>query len=103
MKLQASSHWTRFAATPRTCSSWYAAHAVPAFFSSLSTLLIEQPTMRSIERIDEPSQSRVRIWARLASGSLFILRIYELLCFASSILCKQEDIFPCIIAETVYF
>ena len=34
-------------------------------------MLIEHPTVRSIQRMDMPSQSRGRIWVRVASGSLF--------------------------------
>ena len=38
----------------------------------LLTVLIDTPTTREIDRMDEPSQSMARIWMRLASGSLFI-------------------------------
>ena len=45
-------------------------------------VLIEHPTVRSIERIDIPSHRRVRICARLARGSLFMPHIYELISVA---------------------
>src|SRR5216683_3206765 len=71
-KLQISSHWTRFASTPRTALSWWASAASPASHSSLSTVLIETSATRLIDRIDEPSHSIERIWTRLVRGSLFM-------------------------------
>jgi hypothetical protein len=37
----------------------------PASTSSFVTVLIETPQIRDTERIDEPSQSIVRIWTRV--------------------------------------
>lgn len=39
---------------------------------SLEIVLIETPTTRDTERIDEPSTSMLRIWVRVAFGSLFM-------------------------------
>ena len=41
---------------------------------------------REIERRDEPSTSMERIWTRLARGSLFMPRVYEISCLPASIL-----------------
>jgi hypothetical protein len=38
----------------------------------LGDVLSDAPVIRSIARMDEPSQSIERIWARLATGSLFM-------------------------------
>jgi hypothetical protein len=45
------------------------------------------PTIRSIERIEGPSQRRVRIWARLAMGSLFMPLRFLLAYIALQALC----------------
>jgi hypothetical protein len=45
---------------------------MPAFRNSLSTASYEQSTTRQIDRIDDPSQSIDRIWARLCVSSLFM-------------------------------
>jgi hypothetical protein len=42
---------------------------------SLVTVLIDTPTTREIDRMEEPSTSMERIWTRFARGSLFILNI----------------------------
>ena len=39
----------------------------------LATVLIDTSARRETERIEAPSQSMARIWARLAIGSLFML------------------------------
>ena len=49
-------------------------------------MLIDTSAIRQIDRIEEPSQSIESICARLATVSLFICRVYELLCLPSSIL-----------------
>ena len=85
-KDQISSHWMREAFTSRTVSSWMVRQASPASTSSLETVLIDTSATRLIERMDDPSQSMARIWARVAIGSLFIYFLYELLCLASIIM-----------------
>jgi hypothetical protein len=63
-------------------------------------VLMETPTTREIDRMEEPSTSIERIWTRFSWGSLFMPSIYELLCLASSILFhllhseRFCDIFP---------
>ena len=69
---QISSTCTRRAFTPRTFSSWKAAHALPASTSSLDTVLIDTSATREIDRMDDPSQSMERIWTRVSRGSLFM-------------------------------
>src|SRR5262249_21382317 len=70
-----SSHCMRFALTLRTALSRKVAHVIPASTKSLVTVLIETPATHEIERRDEPSTSRVRIWTRFSNGSLFMLRM----------------------------
>lgn len=47
--------------------------------------MIDTSATREIDRIDDPSQSMVRIWTRVFRGSLFMPLLSELLCLASSI------------------
>ena len=49
-----------------------AAHASPASFRSLATVLMLAPVIRVIARMDIPSTSMARIWVRFDIGSLFI-------------------------------
>src|SRR5262249_44727703 len=81
---QISSTCTRLETTPRTFSSWKAAHASPASTSILPTVLMLTSTTREIDRMETPSQSIERIWTRFARGSLFMPLLYEPLCLASS-------------------
>jgi len=46
---------------PRTFSSWKAAHALPASTSNLETVLVETSATLEIDRIEDPSQSMLRI------------------------------------------
>src|SRR5690554_6899179 len=85
VKLQISSHWTRFDVTLRTSLSCRSAQNLPASTKSFETVLIDTSQMREIERMDDLSQSRVRIWTRVFRGSLFMPLISELLCLVSSI------------------
>jgi hypothetical protein len=78
----------REALTPITCSSWNAALNLPASIKSFATVLIDTSARRETERMDEPSHSILSIWARAFIDSLFMLKIYELLCVGSSILIK---------------
>ena len=54
----------RVSRSPRTCSSWYAAHALPASTSSFVAVLMEQPVLRVIDRRLTPSTSSFRILVR---------------------------------------
>jgi hypothetical protein len=48
---------------------------MPASIKSLVTVLIETPHTRVIERRDDPSTKRLRIWTRFSNGSLFMPRL----------------------------
>ncbi len=61
MKLQISSHWTRFDFTSRTVSSWKVAQAFPASTSSFDTVLMDTSASRETERMEAPSHSMARI------------------------------------------
>lgn len=63
----------RLDGTFRTCSSWNAAHARPASAWSLMIVLTAVSVIREIDRSDEPSTSILRIAARFAVLSLFVL------------------------------
>jgi hypothetical protein len=67
-----------------TFSSWKAAQASPASTKILPTVLIDTSTTREIDRMEAPSQSSERIWARLCGGSFFHAS-FTLLCLTSSI------------------
>jgi hypothetical protein len=47
-------------------------------------VLIETSTTREIERMDDPSQSIERIWARLSVGNLFMALTITLALYLSS-------------------
>src|ERR1700730_5916112 len=72
VKLQISSTWTRLAFTSRTCSLCKAAQTSPAASRSFETVLIDTSHTREIDRRDDPSQSKERIWARVSRDSLFV-------------------------------
>jgi hypothetical protein len=57
--------------TLRTLASWKPAQKRPASSRSFDTVLILTSAKRETERIEAPSQSMARIWARWATGSLF--------------------------------
>ena len=59
---------------PQTCSSWYAAQALPASTSSLMTVFLLAPVSRVTARIDElPSHEQVKDAERVPHvASLFI-------------------------------
>lgn len=52
--------------------------ASPASSNSFVTVLIDTSATRDTARMEEPSTSIERIWARFSRGSLFILKIYAL-------------------------
>ena len=60
---------------PRTCSSWYAAHAFPASVYNFATVLMLTPEIRVMARMLVPSTSIERICARFVVDSLFMGRI----------------------------
>src|SRR5687767_3904055 len=65
-----SPHCTLRAFTLRTLASWKASQASPAWISSLVTVLMLTSASLETERIEAPSQSIERIWARVSAGSL---------------------------------
>src|ERR1043166_1897555 len=58
----------------RLCNtrSWYSPQARPASISSRTTVFLLAPVNRVTARIDCPSQSRWRMWARASRSSLFM-------------------------------
>lgn len=76
----------QYARRQRTAASWKAAQALPASTRSLLTVLMETPVIREIARMDVPSQSMARIWARSLAGNLFMPVICELICLASRVI-----------------
>jgi hypothetical protein len=51
----------------------YFEQAAPSSTRSFEMVFFETPVMRTMERMEHPSTMAVTTWARLASGSLFIL------------------------------
>src|ERR1700722_7699971 len=72
MKLQISSHCTRFDATFFTVSSWNIAQALPTLTNSLTIVFFEHPVKRVVALILMPSTRQVIICTLFSNGSIFI-------------------------------
>src|SRR6185437_7299651 len=72
---QISSHCTRLHGKLISVLFWYSAQAAPTSANSFNTVALAAPVMRHVALMELPSTSRPRIWARLASGSVFIVNI----------------------------